>query len=71
MTRDDDFRASGSGHNLYENRYFDDKIIQMSFNLARKLKSQSTAIDYVCQKVTPLILEISYGFIKELYESCV
>jgi hypothetical protein len=43
----------------------------MSFRLAEKLDSRCMAIDYVFDGTKPLIVEISYGFIKEVYEPCV
>jgi len=71
MIRDDDFRASGSGNILYEKVHFDENVIEMSFDLSRKLGSKCIAIDYVFDGSRPLIVEISYGFIKEVYDPCV
>jgi glutathione synthase/RimK-type ligase-like ATP-grasp enzyme len=71
MIRDNDFRASGSGKVLYDKIHFNDSVIQMSFQLAEKLGSKCIAIDYVFDGSKPLIVEISYGFIREVYESCV
>jgi glutathione synthase/RimK-type ligase-like ATP-grasp enzyme len=70
LVRKGDFRASGSGHVLYEKHHFDDDTIRLSFETAEKLKSQCLAIDYVYQNGNPLIVEISYGFIKEVYYPC-
>src|SRR5699024_4996308 len=70
LVREDDFRASGSGHVLFEKRHFDDDIIHLSFEVAEKVNSQCLAIDYVFQRGQPLIVELSYGFIKEVYYSC-
>ena len=66
MIRDDDFRASGSGHVLYEKELFSDEIIALSFQINEKIKSQSLAIDYVFDEGGPKVVEISYGFIKEV-----
>jgi glutathione synthase/RimK-type ligase-like ATP-grasp enzyme len=70
MVRQGDFRASGSGSVRYEKHHFDEKTIQLSFELADKLKSQCLAVDYVYHNGSPLIVEVSYGFIKEVYYQC-
>ncbi|MDR8390249.1 hypothetical protein NC796_03795 [Aliifodinibius sp. S!AR15-10] len=70
LTRQGDFRASGSGHVLYEKHHFDEATIRLSFEVAEKVKSQCLAIDYVYKDGKPLITELSYGFIKEVYYSC-
>lgn len=70
LTRDGDFRASGSGHVLFDKHHFDERVISLSFDVAKKIKSQCLAIDYVFQDENPLIVELSYGFIKEVYYKC-
>jgi len=70
LTREGDFRASGSGHVLYEKHHFDEKTIQLSFEVADNINSQCLAIDYVYKNGKPLIVELSYGFIKEVYYEC-
>lgn len=70
MVREDDFRASGSGHILYGKEHFDKETIQRSFEVAEKVKSQCLAIDYVYQDGEPIIVELSYGFTKEGYYDC-
>jgi len=70
LVREGDFRASGSGHVLYEKHHFDEKTIHLSFEVAEKVKSQCLAIDYVYKDDQPLITELSYGFIKEGYYDC-
>lgn len=71
MVRENDFRASGSGNVLYEKKNFDDETIKLSFLLADKLKNQCVAFDYVYSDGHPFVVEISYGFIKEVYDPCV
>lgn len=71
MVRANDFRASGSGMILYGKENFNDKTIQLAFDIAEKLKTQSVAFDFVYKQGEPLILEISYGFVKEGYDDCV
>lgn len=71
MVRKNDFRASGSGFIKYEKENITDEIIKLSFKINEKIKSQSLAIDYVFDNGKPLVIEISYGFIKEVYDPCV
>lgn len=70
MVRKNDFRASGSGHILYEKENFQLKTIEIAFNAARLLKSQCLAFDFVFENEKPLIVEISYGFAKYGYVDC-
>ncbi|HLQ99304.1 MAG TPA: hypothetical protein VK102_02940 [Sphingobacterium sp.] len=70
LVREDDFRASGSGHVLFEKQHFDEETIRLSFKIAKKINSQCLAIDYVFEDGKPLIVELSYGFIKEVYYDC-
>ena len=71
MVRENDFRASGSGCILYEKKLFDENLIRISFDLAKKLQTQSVAFDFVYSQGYPLLVEISYGFVKEGYDPCV
>ena len=71
MVRENDFRASGSGAVLYEKEHFNDKIIQLSFDISEKVKGQCMAYDYVFMDGIPFVVEISYGFVKEVYDPCV
>ena len=71
MVREDDFRASGSGNILYEKINFDERTIKLSFEISEKLHTQCVAFDFVYQDVKPLLVEISYGFVKEVYDPCV
>lgn len=71
MVRENDFRASGSGCILYEKKLFDENLIRISFDLAKKLQTQSVAFDFVYSQGYPLLVEISYGFLKEVYDPCV
>jgi glutathione synthase/RimK-type ligase-like ATP-grasp enzyme len=68
--RKGDFRASGSGFILYEKHLFDEKTIELSFEIAAKLKTQCVAFDYVNLEAKPLIVEISYGFSPTGYDPC-
>jgi glutathione synthase/RimK-type ligase-like ATP-grasp enzyme len=70
MVRANDFRASGSGHILYDKDHFDLNTIQLAFDASTSLKSQCTAFDFVYQDGRPLIVEISYGFAPKGYVNC-
>jgi glutathione synthase/RimK-type ligase-like ATP-grasp enzyme len=70
MVRKNDFRASGSGFIYYGKENFNDDVIRISFEVSEKLKVQCMAYDFVFQESVPLIIEISYGFAKEGYDSC-
>ena len=71
MVRNNDFRASGSGDIKYDKINFNDETIRLSFELAERLQTQSVAFDYVYKDDVPLLVEISYGFVKEVYDRCV
>jgi len=70
--RDNDFRASGSGVKRYEPELFDTDLINNSFKLSSKMKTQTLAIDYIMnEKGEYLLVEVSYGFITgSAYEDC-
>jgi len=70
MTRENDFRASGSGNILYERELFDEATIQLSFDIAGKLQTQCLALDYVFDNGNPSVVEISYGFSMIGYDPC-
>ena len=71
MVRSNDFRASGSGLIIYDNKEIDEKCIEISFDICRKLKAQSIAFDFVFDKNNqPKIVEISYGYAVEAYNQC-
>jgi hypothetical protein len=70
MVRENDFRASGSGNILYDKGLFDENSIQLSFDIAKRIKSQCIALDYVYENGNPLVVEISYGFSMVGYDPC-
>lgn len=71
MVRKNDFRASGSGNFRYAREEFDERCIRIAFDLTDKLRAQCVAYDFVFDKNNkPLIVEISYGFTKEVYDPC-
>lgn len=70
LVRKNDFRASGSGFILYEKENFNVETVRVAFNVSEKLKSQCMTYDFVYLEGKPLIVEISYGFAPEGYDSC-
>lgn len=71
MTRKNDFRASGSGDIIYQKTQIDERCVDISFKVNQKLKAQSVAFDFVFdQKNKPLIVEMSYGYAVNAYDSC-
>jgi len=70
MIRNDDFRASGSGMILYEKEHFNSETVRLAFKMADKLKTQSAAFDFVYSNERIYVLEVSFGFIKEVYDPC-
>ena len=71
MTRNGDFRASGSGNIVYDKCELDERCVQIAFDVNRKLKTQSVAFDFVFDESNnPLIVEISYGYTSKAYKKC-
>jgi glutathione synthase/RimK-type ligase-like ATP-grasp enzyme len=70
--RSDDFRASGSGVKSYDTNLFPKETIKLAFTVAKCIKSQSCAMDFVyTDDGKPCIVELSYGFITgSFYEDC-
>src|SRR5699024_10580647 len=60
--RENDFRASGSGHKSMDKNLFNDETVDLAFEIATKLKTQCVAFDFVFDQGVPKIIEISYGF---------
>ncbi len=61
--RPGDFRASGSGKNVYDPDRINKRCVEIAFDVARKIGSQSLAYDFVIgENQQPLILEVSYAF---------
>lgn len=69
--RDNDFRASGSGEFGYAKELFDERCVQIAFDLTKKLQIQVGAYDFVFdQKNMPLVVELSYGYTASGYDDC-
>lgn len=61
FVRENDFRASGSGQFSYDG--IDEEVIKISFKVAKRLKLQSVAFDFIYSESNqPLIVEMCYGF---------
>lgn len=70
MTRKNDFRASGSGNVKFDINNFDEKTIQLAFDVAKKLQGQCVALDFIYDNGIAKIVEVSYGFIPKVYDDC-
>lgn len=71
MTRDGDFRASGSGNIIYKKEEIDVRCIRTSFEVNKKLRMQSVAFDYVFdENNNPQIVEICFGYTSKAYKKC-
>lgn len=70
LCRKNDFRASGSGNVIYAKSEIDERCVAIGFEVAKKLQSQSLALDFIFFKGQPLIVELSYGFSPRVYDSC-
>lgn len=71
MTRNNDFRASGSGNIIYDKNQIDERCVKIAFECNKKLQTQSIAFDFVFDSSNnPLIVEISYGYAVKAYDYC-
>lgn len=70
-TRPDDFRASGSGDIEYDLKRVDIRCIEVAFETAGKLKTQSLAFDFIFDRENrPGIVEISYCYQSKAVYNC-
>lgn len=70
LVRKGDFRASGSGEIEYERELISKNTLEISFQIAELLKSTCLAVDFIYENENPLITEISYGFLSNVYDKC-
>lgn len=69
MVRKNDFRASGSNMMTHNHEEIPLSVLEAGFELNRKLKVQTCALDYVINdKNEPLLIEISYCYGRDLEE---
>lgn len=57
MTRENDFRASGSGDIIFDKNQIDERCVQISFDVNNKLNCQSVAYDFVFDENNNLDLQ--------------
>jgi glutathione synthase/RimK-type ligase-like ATP-grasp enzyme len=70
-TRPNDFRASGSGEIDYDLEKVDKRCVEISLKVAKQLKTQSLAFDFVFDaNKNPLIVEISYAYMDFAIYDC-
>lgn len=70
-TRDNDFRASGSGRLEFAPSGFNLKAVDIAFETAQKLNMPCVAYDFIFNSDNdPLLVEISYGFQPYIYDKC-
>jgi glutathione synthase/RimK-type ligase-like ATP-grasp enzyme len=71
MNRIGDFRASGSGRIVYEPQRIDLRCVEIAFGVAKKLRTQSLAFDFLMDgNNEPRIGEISYCFVAKPVYNC-
>lgn len=70
FNRDDDFRASGSGKIDYNPKEISSEFVELAFEVARKLGTQSCAIDGLWRGKEPVIGEISYTYASWAVQAC-
>jgi hypothetical protein len=70
FNRPGDFRASGSGMIDWSPTEIDSGFVRLAFQVARRLKTQSVAIDGLRKKNDRLIGEISYTYASWAIHSC-
>ena len=69
--RPGDFRASGSGEIIYDRELIPKECIRLAFDAARRMKAQSGAYDFVCDRDGKYyIVEVSYGYSPRAYDLC-
>lgn len=71
FVRPKDFRASGSGNIDYDPRAIGPDLIQIAFDIIRKIGAQSLAFDFVRDQTGEAkLLEISYAFVGSVLTQC-
>lgn len=71
LVRENDFRASGSGNIVYDHQEINEECLKIAFSINKKAGLQCTAYDFIYDaEGQPIIVEISYGFSMEAYDSC-
>jgi len=68
--RKGDFRASGSGDIDFDPKGIDLQFVELAFDVAAKLKSESCAIDGMYRNGKPVIGEVSYTYASWAIHEC-
>jgi glutathione synthase/RimK-type ligase-like ATP-grasp enzyme len=69
--RPNDFRASGSGSLVYEPGKIDPRCVEIAFNVANRISTQSLAFDFLFNSEhEPMIGEISYCYMSSAVYAC-
>ncbi len=71
LNRENDFRASGSGHIIYDHEKIDLKMIEIAFQTSKKLNATIMAYDFLKDELgQPRIVECCYAFTANSYDDC-
>jgi hypothetical protein len=70
FNREGDFRASGSGRIDWDPAAIMPEFVDLAFSVARKLGTQSCAIDGLLRNGEPVVGEISYTYVSWAVEAC-
>lgn len=70
FNRENDFRASGSGKIDYVPQNISTDFIKLAFDVSKKLKAQSCAIDGLWRGREPVVGEVSYTYISRMVYEC-
>jgi len=70
FVRKNDFRASGSHMRSYDKEIITEETLKIAFEVARRLKLQCSAFDFVYENGKPVIVELSYGTTPTAYKPC-
>jgi glutathione synthase/RimK-type ligase-like ATP-grasp enzyme len=70
FNRPEDFRASGSGRIDWDPQQIDEESIRLGFRAARRLQTQSVAVDLLQHEGRRLLTEISYTYASWAVRDC-
>ena len=70
FNRPNDFRASGSGNFSVKAEDIDPRFVRLAFSVARRIRSQSCAIDGMYRAGECVAGEISYTYVSWMVHSC-
>jgi hypothetical protein len=70
FNRENDFRASGSGRIDNDPGQIDPAFVRLAFEVARKLRAQSCAMDGLWRGREPVVGEVSYTYVSRFVHDC-